>query len=177
MVPRRTVLASAAAGLGATLGGCLTDLGLARTGYLQFKFVEVEWRHDGDRYRDDVLYAAYDGESRPRCRVAEEYRSLADSVEDVRVTDRLVDRLESQFADVRYVLGFCWADGECRNPTATRAEFNRVQFGDRAEVRFDHPGVRIIDVYEDAQADLDRWDEVNTVDFSELHADHGVPIE
>lgn len=175
MVPRRAVLA-VAAGLGGSLGGCLTDVGLAKTGYLQFKILQVEWTHDGKRYRDEILYAAYDGETQPWCRVAEEYRSLADSVTDVRVTDDLLERLESTFAAVRYVIGFCWADGECRNPTATRAEFNRVQFDDRAEVRFDHPGVHILDVHEDAQATIDGWEEVNTIDFSALHADHGVPI-
>lgn len=174
MPRRRAVLASAVV-YSVSLDGCLTELGFAKTGYLQFKIVEVEWRHNGDRYRDDIFYASYDGETQPWCRVAEEYQSLADSVEDVRVTDELVDRLESQFTDVRYVLGFCWADGECRNPTTTRGEFTRVQFGDRAEVQFDHPGVQIIDVYRGAQADLDRWEEVNTVDFSELHADDGVP--
>jgi hypothetical protein len=176
MVPRRAVLASAAV-LSASLGGCLSQVGLARTGYLQFKFVEVEWRHGGSRYRDQILYASYDGEDRPWCRVAEEYRELAASVDDVRVTDDLLDRLESRFDDVRYVLGFCWADGECRNPTATRAEFNRVQFGDRAEFAVDQPGLHVVDVFEDANASIDDWAAVNTIDFSALHADHGVPVD
>jgi hypothetical protein len=165
------------AGLFASLGGCLTEVGLAKTGSLQFTFVEVEWRHDGARYRDEIRDASSDGETRPWCRVAEEYRELATSVDDVRVTDDLLDRLESRFDDVRYVLGFCWADGECRNPTATRAAFNRVQFGDRAEFAVDQPGLHVVDVFEDANASIDDWAAVNTIDFSALHADHGVPID
>jgi hypothetical protein len=175
MASRRAFLTSAV-GVGGALSGCLTKAGFAKTGYLQFKIVEVAWQHDRDRYRDDIFYAAYGGETQPWCRVAEEYQSLANSIEDVQVTEELLDRLESSFDDVRYVLGFCWPNGECRNPTATRAEFNRVQFGDTAEVVFDHPGVHIVDVYEDANADFTNWEEVNIIDFSALHAEHGVPI-
>ncbi|WP_135302267.1 hypothetical protein [Haloarcula amylovorans] len=175
MISRRAVLASGV-GLCSSLSGCLTNLEIAKTGYLQFKIVEVEWRHDGERYRDNIFYAGYDGETKPDCRVAEEYQTIAASVADVQITDELIDRLESTFDDVRYVIGFCWANGECRNPTATREEFNRVQFGDRAEIVFDHPGLHIIDVYEDEQATLAGWDELNTVDFSSRHAEHGAPI-
>ena len=55
--------------------------------------------------------------------------------------------------------------------------FNRVQFGDRAEVVFDHPSVHVVDVYEGDQGDPDDWSqEYETFDFSTGHANCGVPI-
>lgn len=181
MPSRRRVLA-AAAGLGgaASLSGCLTDVGLAESGYLQVKRVSVAWRYRGRRWEDEILLATSDGESELRGRVAREYAGIVDSPDTFRVSESMEQRIERDFVDVTYVTGFCWsgADGHtCRNSQTSRATFNRVQFGDRAEVVFHSPGVDVVDVYEGAQGDPDRWEtDFTTFDFGERHADRGVPI-
>ncbi len=78
---------------------------------------------------------------------------------------------------MEYSLGFCgpgFDPGEpdgCRNAGATRRGFNRVDFGDRAEVRIVDGAFRVVDVDEGGGAD---WrSEVSTFDFDALHADHG----
>lgn len=181
MPSRRRFLATAA-GFGATASssGCLTDLGLAESGYLQVKGVSVTWRHRGRRWEDEVLAARSDGESELRCRVAEAYASIVGSPTEIRVTEEVERRLDRNFVDVIYVAGFCWSDEDghtCRNSQASRATFNRVQFGDRAEVVFDSPHVEVLDVYEGTQGDPHRWEaDVTTFDFGALHDDHGVPV-
>lgn len=121
-----------------------------------------------------------DGESELRGRVAEAYASIVESPSEIRVTEEEEGRLERDFRSVAYVTGFCWSDAEghtCRNSLASRGTFNRVQFGDRAEVVFDSPDVEVVDVYEGAQGDPGRWEtDVSTFDFGALHADHGVPV-
>lgn len=178
---RRQVLAAAGSASAAGIAGCLTDLGVARTGYLQFKAVGVAWQHRGRRWRDEVLWATSDGRSELRCRVAEEYPGIVNSLTDIRVSDGVLDRLRRDFVDVRYVLGFCWGTGDdhdCRNPQASRETFDAVQFGDRAEFVLDHPSVHLVDVYDGAQGDPAAWEtEFREFDFSELHADRGVPID
>lgn len=181
MPSRRQVLAAAGSVGAAELAGCLTDLGVARTGPLQFKAVGVAWQHRGRTWWDEVLWATSDGRSELRCRVAEEYPGIVRSLTDIRVTDGVLDRLRADFLDVRYVLGFCWGpdgDQECQNPQADRDTFNAVQFADRAEVVFDHPSVHLVDVYEGAQGDPAAWEtEFREFDFSERHADRGVPVD
>ena len=60
----------------------------------------------------------------------------------------------------------------------SRRDFNRVQFGDRAELAFDFPRVHVVDVHEGAQGDAEQWDnELGTIDFSETYGDRGIPIE
>ena len=169
---RRGFLAAAAALAGAgTLPGCLglEVPGDGTSGYLQVKRVRVTWRGDGRRREDEVLLATVDGESALRCRVAEEYASIVDSPADIRVSRAMGRRLERDFADVTYVTGFCWSDPDghtCRNARASRRNFNRVQFGDRAEVVFGSPTVEVVDVHEGAQGDPSRWDtDVRTFDF------------
>jgi len=182
-VPSRRQLLSTSLSLaaGASLAGCLTDVGLANTGFLQLKAVDVEWHHQGRRWQDEVLWAVSDGDSELRCRVAESYRRIVEDLDDVRVDDRLEERILEDFSAVTYALGFCWEgpDGlRCRNLQATREAFNRVQFGDRAEVVVESPRVEVVDVYEDAQGDPDGWEtEFRTFDFGAMHAENGVPIE
>jgi len=55
-----------------------------------------------------------------------------------------------------------------------RRGFNRVQFGDRAEVRVVDNEFRVVDVYERAAGDPTAWEtDVRTFDFEERHAEHG----
>ena len=179
---RRRFLASALSlGAGTSLAGCLTDVGLAQTGFLQLKAVDVEWYHRGRRWRDEVVWAISDGDSLLRCRVAESYRDAVRAFDDIRVDDALEERILRQFSSVTYATGFCWegTDGlRCRNLQASREAFNRVQFGDRAEVVVDSPEVEVVDVYEDAQGDPAEWEtELRTFDFGAMHAENGVPLE
>lgn len=181
MPSRRTCLRAASAGVAAGLAGCLTRLGLAKTGELQLKAVSVAWHHADRRYRDEVLFVALDEPGVVDGRVD---RSLADLVADpteIAVPDRVHEVLTRRFETVDYLLGFCgpgFGPGDpdgCRNTRATRHGFNRVGFGDRAEVRLvDREGgdaFRIVDVYEGTDAD---WEsDVTTFDFAARHADHG----
>lgn len=181
MPSRRQVLASTASVAAAGFGGCLTDLGLAKTGYLQYKIVDVRWSDGARTWSDDVLWASSDGESEIDCRVAEEFEEVVNSPTDIHASDEFHRRLERTFTEVTYVAGFCWEgpDGlECQNPQASREGFNAVQFGDRAEVRFEHPDVHVLDVYEDAQGTAENWErESRTYSFADLHEDHGVPLD
>ena len=178
---RRFLSASLSLAAGAGLAGCLTDLGVAETGFLQLKAVDVEWRYRGRRWRDEVLWAISDGDSLLRCRVAESYRGIVDALDDIRVDDSVEARILEDFSAVTYAGGFCWEgpDGlQCRNLRTSREAFNRVQFGDRAEVVVDSPRVEVVDVYEGAQGDPDEWEtELRTFDFGAMHAADGVPIE
>ena len=61
MPTRRDCLAAGAGGLSGALAGCLTRLGLARTGELQLKAVSGVWTYHGRRYRDQVRFVARDG--------------------------------------------------------------------------------------------------------------------
>lgn len=178
---RRFLAAAAGVGLATPLSGCLVHRARAETGYLQVKAVSVSWRHDGRRWEDEVLLATTDGESELQCRVAREYAAMVDDPAEIRVTGEMERRLERDFLDVAYVTGFCWSDAgthTCRNPQASRATFNGVQFGDRADVVFRSPGVELLGVYEGAQGDPGEWEtEVRTFDFAALHEDDGVPID
>ena len=179
MPTRREVLAGGLA-LGTSLAGCLTAAGVAVTGYLQVKVVQVGWRFRGRRYRDEILLAVSDGRSHLDVRVAGRYAHLYQGPGDIRVGEEAERGLLEAFTEVTYGVGFCWREaGErtCRNPQAGREAFNRVQFGDRAEVVFDSPGVHVVDVYDGAQGDPTAWDlEYDTIDFGALHEAHGVPV-
>jgi hypothetical protein len=164
----------------AALPGCLADLRPTTTGYLQVKVVDVAWSDRGRRMEDEVLWAVSDGESELRCRVARGYEGIVEDFPDVRVQEAVKRRLERNFLDVTYVTGFCWRDADghtCRNTRASRETFNRVQFGDRAEVVFESPGVEVVDVQEDAQGDPAEWEaEITTFDFAARHEGNGAPV-
>lgn len=177
---RRFLASSLSLGLAASLAGCLTDLGLAKTGYLHVKVVDVAWQHRGRQWQDEILWAVSDGRSHLDFRVASEYEEIVESPTDVRVAEELEQQLLGDFSEVVYVTGFCWPDSgrlTCRNPQASRETFNRVQFDDEAEFVFDSPGVHVVDVYEGVRGDPTEWEiEYETFDFGEMHAENGVPI-
>lgn len=179
MPSRRRYLAAAAGLAAAPLSGCLVDRARAETGYLQVKAVSVSWRHDGRLWEDEIFLATLDGESELRCQVAGEYAAMADDPTEIRVGGETQRRIERDFLDVTYVTGFCWSDDDghtCRMPRATRTAFNRVQFGDRADVVFRSPDVEILEVHEGAHGDPRKWEtEVRTFDFGARHEDDGVP--
>lgn len=182
MPSRRAFLSGTVALSASAVGGCLTRVGLAKTGYLQLKAVSVQWTHRGRTYRDEVVRLISDGQSELSGAVAEQYREVVTAPNDVTVSDAVHDSLERDFETVQYLLGFC---GErfphesderqgCRNTQAPRRGFNRVQFGDRAEVRIVDNEFRVVDVYEGAAGDPTAWEtEMRTFDFEERHAEHG----
>ena len=170
---RRQVLATTGSALAGGFGGCLSTVGLARRGYLQIKSVTVEWTHGNRRHRDQVLQITSDGRNRIRGRVAERYAGLVRTPTDIVTTDEIHKRLTRDFENVRYGLGFCEEGGGnwCRNALSTRRGFDRVQFGDRAEVRIRGDEFRVLDVYD---GDATGWEvDVRTFDFAALHADDG----
>jgi hypothetical protein len=180
---RRFVYSAGTAVAAGGLAGCLSDLGLAKTGHLQLKAVSLRWSHDGRSYEDQLLDLRFDRDDGV---VSGRYdpNFVGDSVrapDDVSVSEAVHDRLARRF-DVRYAIGVCGSDfareGEsdgCRNTWTSREEFNRVQLNDRAEVRLSDHSFDVIDVYEDAHA-VESAD-VRTFDFAERHADDGVRSE
>lgn len=177
MPSRRDCLAAGVGGLAASLAGCLTRLGLAHTGELQLKAVSVTWTHEGRPYRDEVLWVALDEPTAVDGRVDEPLAELVADPTEIVVSEAVHADLEARFETVEYLLGFCGRgfdpgdpDG-CRNTRAIRRGFNRVQFGDRAEVRIVDGGFQIVDVYEGD--DRDWRSEVTAFDFDALHAEHG----
>jgi len=182
MVSRREILATSCAALAsAGIAGCSrADLGLAKTGYLQLKTVTLRWGHDGRTYQDRPLWLLFGGDGD---RIDGRYDPdfLVDAVgapDDVVVGEDRHRELGGRF-EVKYGLGFCgedFADDDerigCRNTWTSRDDFNRVQFGDRAEVGLSNDRFEVHSVSEDEV----RTDgaEVTTFDFADLHEDHGI---
>lgn len=175
MVSRRTLLGATGAGAFGALGGCLARVGLAKTGYLQNKIVVVEWRVGNRNQSAEVLYLGSDGESEIGGRVAESYRDTVDGLAHVTVSDDDVTHLRRRFDSVRYVIGFCGHGFDpsrtngCLTTSSSRKDFNRVQFGDRAEVRVTKNRFHVLDVCEGARGDPSTWTkELHTFDFDEV---------
>lgn len=175
---RAAVAVPATAALSAT-AGCLTRLGLAKTGSLQLLAVSVTWQHDGRHYRDEVYRAHSDGRSEVTVHVDETYADDFGDPIAPQTPDGVYEDLDRRFDEVVSLAGFCWRDGDeqsCRNARVDRAAFDSLSFGDRAEIRPRERDIQVLDVYTGAQGDPATWDvTVNEFDFTELHADDGVP--
>lgn len=178
---RRQVLATSGGALTTgSFGGCLSQLGLAKTGHLQLKVISLEWEYNGQLYRDEPLWCWFDREERE---IGGRYDPafVGESVrapDDIVVTEERYQLLSTHFT-VEYLLGVCGEDfvrGEessgCQNRWTTRTDFNRVQLNDRAEVRLPKDRFDVVDVYEDTYPV--RSTDVRTFDFAELHKDHGI---
>jgi len=182
MVSRREILATSCAALAsAGIAGCSrADLGLAETGYLQLKVVTLRWDHDGRTYESRPLWLLFGGDGD---RIDGRYDpdfvgDVVNAPDDVVVGENRHRELGGRF-EVKYGLGFCgedFADDDerigCRNTWTSRDDFNRVQFGDRAEVGLSNDRFEVHSVSEDEV----RTDgaEVTTFDFADLHEDHGI---
>ena len=182
MVSRRRFLSAVGLVGSAGLSGCLTRAGVAETGFLSYKGVEVTWESHGRRVSADLLWAWCDGRERIFGWVAEEYRRFAAASTDIRVSEAGYERLRDEFVDVTFELGFSRVGathhdlrgGDWYAARATRRGFNAVQFGDRAEVVFDFPRVHLVDVYRGAQGDPDDWThELGTMEFETASRDDG----
>ena len=178
MVSRRRFLSAVGSVGAAGLGGCLTRAGVAETGFLSYKGIEVTWESRGRLVSADLFWAWSDGRERIFGWIAHEYRSLVRSPTDIRMSEAGYERLQDEFVDVTFELGFSrigatdhdLLGGDWYTARAPRREFNAVQFGDRAEVMFDFPRVRVVDVYDGAQGDPDGWmQELGTMDFEGTH--------
>lgn len=184
MISRRRFLAAA---LGvATAGsvgssGCLTAVGAAETGFLSYKGIDVEWEHRGRSTSATLCWAWSDGRERVFGWVAEGYEDVLAGPADLRVSEAVDARLRRAFRGVTYELGFSelgsdhdLLGGDWYVARTSRREFDSVRFGDRAEVLFRFPRVRVIDVYRGAQGDPREWShEIGTMDFEALHRDRG----
>lgn len=186
MLSRRRFVASALGTVGlAAASGCLTDLGVAETGFLGFKSVNVGWTYRDRPQSADLLWIWSDGRGRLFGWFAEEYAGIVGSATDVRLTAGTYRRLERDFTDVTLGLGFAAVgstdldllETDWFTSMVSRGDFNRVQFGDRAEIVFRFPRAHIVDVYEGAQGDPADWDRtVRPMDFGATYAHRGVPI-
>jgi len=163
------------------IAGCSRlDLGSAKTGYLQLKIVTLRWDHDVQTYEDQPLRALFGGDGE---RIDARYDPdfLGDAIgapDDIVVSENRDGELRDRF-EVKYALGFCGEDfasddeqSGCLNARTSRVDFNRVQFGDRAEVGLSDERFEVQSVSEDEV----RTDgaEVTTFDFADLHEDHGI---
>jgi hypothetical protein len=182
MVSRREFLTTSCAALASTgIAGCSRlDLGSAKTGYLQLKTVTLRWDHDVQTYEDQPLRALFGGDGE---RIDARYDPdfLGEAVgapDDIVVSENRHSELGGRF-EVKYLLGFCGEDFAndderigCLNARTSRVDFNRVQFGDRAEVGLSNERFEVHSVSED-EVRTDGAD-LTTFDFADLHEDHGI---
>ena len=147
MPSRRHVLASVAAATTLPAGaGCLSpSWPRVECGVLSVKVVQVGWDCDGQRVVADCCSLSDEGATITGW-VAEEYADVVGSSRDVRVDHALARRLGDDFASVEYLLGICRRGAPCERWFASRRDFNRVQFGDRATVVRRFPRVHVVDV-------------------------------
>jgi len=183
---RRTYLAACSGAATTALAGCIGDVVHAPSAHCHVKAISVGWTHRGRRRRDELLWVVANRPERHLdVAVAEEFAGVASDPSAVRVTDELHRKLGRTFPNVRYVLGFCGsAFGErrddretvCRNTdAASRRDFNRVQAGDDARVTLFDDAFRVHGV--DARETTDWTVEYDERDFSELHAEDGIPLD
>lgn len=180
---RRALLRTAGTLLPAVgLAGCTFTSGpdTRSAEYLQLKAVTVSWRRDGRSYEDQLFKLLSDGESEIRGDVASEYAELTSPPTEITVSEDVHDELERAFETVRYGVGFCGdefgtGDGHgCLNTGISRADFNRVQFGDRAEVTVVDNAFRIESVEEGDRAAVREWgSDVREYDWTERHSGRG----
>lgn len=178
------IAGSAVVGTVATTG-CLGSVRLPETGVLTYKGVRVGWSVDGTTTLADLCWVWSDGERRLYGWYPAEYPAIVPTLSEVVVTDGLERRLQRDFEQVEYHLGFTRPTNTGRElrstdwfvALASRRDFNRVQFGDSADVRFGNSHVTVYRVREDAVGPVDSWDRtVRPMDFSAAFAHAGVPI-
>ena len=178
MVSRRKVIAvSGSVLLGSALAGCLSDSDTISADLLQIKAITVEWRHENRSYSNQILQLHSDGESEVTGQVATEYHHIVSSPTEVTVSDEIQETLESEFEDVRYVIGVCGDefnsddDYGCRNAPTPREDFNSVQFGDQPNVEIRN---NLIDVQDVKTGEIEDWNtDISEFEWSERHAEHG----
>ncbi|MGQ3414401.1 hypothetical protein [Natrinema versiforme] len=177
MASRRTVIGASGSMLfGSVLSGCLSDSDTLLAELLQVKGISVRWKHENRTYSDQILQLHSDDEGEVTGQVATEYDQMVSSPTDVTVSKEMQEMLESEFNDVRYVIGVCGddiGDGEygCRNAPTPREDFNSVQFGDRADVKIDN---NLIDVKDVESGDVEDWNtDISEFEWSERNAEHG----
>lgn len=196
MYSRRRFLTSAVRGSGlvpagaaavgtAATSGCVGSVRLPETGVLTYKSVQVGWRHEGTTQVADLCWVWSDGERSLFGWYPEEYPAVAPGLGTVVATDDLDRRLRRDFDVVDYRLGFTRPEntgGGLRSTDwfvalASRRDFNRVQFGDSADVVFGASDVSVFRVRTGAVGPVDEWDRtVRPMDFSEAFAHAGVPV-
>lgn len=181
MPSRRALLVTSSAVLPATaIGGCLSMTDTLSAELLQLKAITVTWTHDGRSYRDQLLQLHSDGESEITGSVVREYSQLASQPSEITVSRDVHDELEREFETVKYIVGFCGDEFDsdddfgCRNTGISRADFNAVQFGNRAEVTVDDGTFHLEEVTDDEGASGRGWEtDINDVDWTERHAEKG----
>ena len=128
----------------ARLSGCLTRLGLAERGFLSYKGVSVIWRSDDRPMSADLCWVWSDGHGRIFGWVAEEYPTIAETSFSIHVPTETAAQLTSDFEGVVSKIGFSrptsldhdLLEGDWTIAETSRRDFNRVQFGDQAEILF-----------------------------------------
>ncbi|WP_227380382.1 hypothetical protein [Haladaptatus halobius] len=180
MISRRQMLGTIGVALTTeSLGSCLSQLGVAKTGYIQVKAVSLEWKYNGQRYVDEPLNIVFD---RVQGDIVGSYDPdlLGESVHSptkIVVSKAARNRLATRF-NVNYLIRVCGTEFSkkgsqgCSNRWTSREDFNRVQLGDRAEVRVSGDDFDVIDVYKNA-ATVNSVN-IRTFDFAELHKEHGI---
>lgn len=182
MLSRRDALAAFGSAATLSLAGCL-DVIHAPASYCQFKAVRVTWTYRNRTWADEVLRALGHpgGGGEVRARIAEEFPGLGDGPRRLTASDEVHDQLDRTFGDVDYLLGFCGDafDYGCRNTTAaSREDFNAVQVGDGARVSLVGHEFHVHSVDAADPAAIEGWETAfHLFDFSELHAEHGVPLD
>lgn len=143
---RRAILAAVPS---IALAGCATRLGLADRVEISLKSVRIHpW--NGDEPIDAVVRrydpdegASYDD---PNEAIADEI----DPDEPLVVSDSVADRLAAEHEIVEYRISACAldADGDCRETTLVREDFNTVEAGDVVDIVSRSSGAGLVNVHE-----------------------------
>jgi hypothetical protein len=139
MPSRRTVVAGGttlATGLGL---GWVVSGGLAQSGEVVRKRIDVSWMHDGERWDGYLLQTFMGSDGEIDIQYDPTYVGPAvTGPRAVTVDESLHDRLRTEFQDVGYLLGVCdpTETDECafRMKRTSRSAFNHAQLGDEATV-------------------------------------------
>ncbi len=132
------------------LAGCATRLGLADRVEITRKSVRLHpW--NGDEPIDAVV-RRYD----PDAGVSSDddpHEAVADGIdpdEPLVVSDSVADRLAAEYEIVEYRIAACTldADGDCRETTLVREDFNAVEAGDVVDIVSRSSGAGLVNVHE-----------------------------
>jgi hypothetical protein len=172
MPSRRSILVGAGGAALASVGGGAAIRRTAETGRVYQKIVSVTERRAGRTVAFDVLNLTYGSDSETvYADVAEAYATAFDPPATLRVGPELRDRLERDFDEVRYLLGF--EEKGRLSGRVTAGGFDRVGVGDDAEVLpsdwYDLDGPNhVLDVTDREPTVEDR--EITTYSVDDLHS-------
>lgn len=151
---RRVLLAAAGT---AVTAGCAAALGLVDRVEIVGKRIEgIEEDGEGENRTVTIAERRYDPEEGARYEgeIREPVGADVDPGDPLVVTTVANRELADRFATVRYVVSACgrsFADGDergCRDATLFRDDFNEVEVGDVADIKYEDGSAGVVSVHE-----------------------------